>query len=190
MVTEKMSFSERIRRFVKENGSFVIFLLICLLASLFVPRFFSLNNFALVIKQGAIPIIGCCGMMIVLMTGGIDLSFGYMIGLSSITVGLLVKTHEIPAVPAIFLTILIGIIVGVVNGFCVQKIHVPAFITTLGTGYLILGIAQIISNGSSINRLPQAFLAIGKTKLLGGKLIANREGEDFVVDVILPIQEQ
>ena len=170
MITEKMSFSERIRRFVKENGSFVIFLLICLLASLFVPRFFSLNNFALVIKQGAIPIIGCCGMMIVLMTGGIDLSFGYMIGLSSITVGLLVKTHEIPAVPAIFLTILIGIIVGVVNGFCVQKIHVPAFITTLGTGYLILGIAQIISNGSSINRLPQSFLAIGKTKLLGGKL--------------------
>lgn len=170
MKAEHITFSDKLRRFVKENGSFVIFMLICILASLFVPRFASFNNFALVLKQASIPIIGCCGMMIVLMTGGIDLSFGYMIGLSSIAVGLMVKTHEMNPFLAIAITVLIGVVVGAVNGICVQKVHVPAFITTLGTGYLLLGIAQIISNGSSINRLPQAFLAIGKTKFAGGKL--------------------
>lgn len=161
------SSGENVRDFIKQNGSFVIFVLICLLASIFVARFASIKNFALILKQAAIPIIGCLGMTCVLMTGGIDLSLGYMIGLSSITIGLLIKTYEVPIALAICITLLIGVLVGLVNGLCVQKIHVPAFITTLGTGYVLLGVAQIISNGASINRLPEAFLAIGKTKVLG-----------------------
>ena len=157
----------KIRDFVKNNGSVVIFALIFIIACIFIPSFASLGNFAIVIKQAAIPIIGCLGMMTVLMTGGIDLSFGYVVGLSSISIGLLVKTYEMNIILAIIITLLIGVVVGLVNGFCVQKIHVPAFITTLGTGYLVLGAAQIISHGASINRLPEEFLAIGKTPFLG-----------------------
>ena len=156
-----------IRSFLKKNGSFVVFLFIFAIATLFVPRFASINNFALILKQAAIPIIGCLGMTCVLMTGGIDLSFGYAIGLSSITVGLLVKTYEVNTFVSILVTLLVGVIIGLINGLCVQKIKVPAFIATLGMGYVLLGISQIISNGSSINRLPEAFLAIGKTKILG-----------------------
>ncbi|MCI7704744.1 MAG: ABC transporter permease [Clostridiales bacterium] len=165
--TNRISAGERIRNFVKENGSFVIFMLICLLASCTIPRFASIKNFALILKQAAIPIIGCLGMTCVLMTGGIDLSLGYMIGLSSISIGLLIKTYEVPIALSICLTLLLGAAVGLINGLCVQKIRVPAFITTLGTGYVLLGVAQIISNGASINRLPQAFLILGKTKVLG-----------------------
>ena len=157
----------KIRDFVKNNGSVVIFALIFIIACIFIPSFASLDNFSIVIKQAAIPIIGCLGMMTVLMTGGIDLSFGYVVGLSSISIGLLVKTYEMNIILAIIITLLIGVVVGRVNGFCVQKIHVPAFITTLGTGYLVLGAAQIISHGASINRLPEEFLAIGKTPFLG-----------------------
>lgn len=157
----------KIRDFVKNNGSVVIFALIFVIACIAIPNFASLNNFSIIIKQAAIPIIGCLGMMTVLMTGGIDLSFGYVVGLSSICVGLLVKTYEIGIVPSILITLLIGVVVGTINGICVQKIHVPAFITTLGTGYIVLGFAQIISHGASINRLPEDFLAIGKTPFLG-----------------------
>lgn len=157
----------KIRDFVKSNGSVVIFALIFIIACIFIPNFASLGNFSIIIKQAAIPIIGCLGMMTVLMTGGIDLSFGYVVGLSSISIGLLVKTYEMNIILSIIITLLIGVVVGTINGFCVQKIHVPAFITTLGTGYLVLGAAQIISHGASINRLPEDFLAIGKTPFLG-----------------------
>ena len=159
--------TNKIRGFVKNNGSVVIFALIFIIACIFIPSFASLGNFSIIIKQAAIPIIGCLGMMTVLMTGGIDLSFGYVVGLSSISIGLLVKTYEMNIALAIIITLLIGVVVGLINGFCVQKIHVPAFITTLGTGYLVLGAAQIISHGASINRLPEEFLAIGKTPFLG-----------------------
>lgn len=151
--------------FVKKNGSAVIIIVLILFASVFVNHFLSLTNFALILKQAAIPVIACIGMTLVLMTGGIDLSLGYMIGLSSITVGLLVKTYEVNILLSILITLALGALVGLFNGFCVQRIRVPAFITTLGTGFILLGLAQIISNGASINHLPKEFLAIGKTKV-------------------------
>ncbi len=160
-----MTIKQRISDFIKHNGSVVIILLLVLFASVFVKNFFSLRNFALILKQAAIPSIACIGMTIVLMTGGIDLSLGYMIGLSSITVGLFVKTLGVSIPLSILLTLLVGVLVGLFNGVCVQYIKVPAFITTLGTGYILLGVAQIISNGASINHMPDAFLAIGKTKI-------------------------
>lgn len=163
---EKTS-GQAIRGFVKQNGSVVVFAIICLIAAVFVPRFASWNNLLLIIKQSAIPVIACIGMTMVLMTGGIDLSLGYTIGLSSTIIGLLIKTYEVNYLLAILATLAVGALIGLVNGFCVQTIKVPAFITTLGTGYIIFGVAQIISHGESVNRLPKSFLAIGKTEVLG-----------------------
>lgn len=144
---------QALRRFIKKNGSVVVFMIICVIAALSVPRFASVNNILLIVKQSAIPVIACIGMTMVLMTGGIDLSLGYTIGLCSTIVGMLVKTHEMAYIPAILITLFVGVIIGLVNGFCVQKIKVPAFITTLGTGYIIYGIAEIVSHGESVNRL-------------------------------------
>ncbi len=159
--------SEKSKRFVKTNGSVVIFLILAIIASIFVHNFFSLSNFSLIIKQAAIPIIACLGITLVLMTGGIDLSLGYTLGLCSITIGLLVKNTSLPIWLAIVITLGVGLLVGLVNGVLVQVIKVPAFITTLGSGYIIFGIAQIVSSGSDINRLPSEFRAIGVTDVLG-----------------------
>lgn len=163
MKTATATRGQAVRMFVKKNGSVVIFLLICLIAAIFIPNFASLSNFVIIIKQAAIPIVACVGMTLVLMTGGIDLSLGYNIGLCSIVLGLLVKTYEFPVWIGVVITLAIGSLVGLINGLCVQVIHVPAFITTLGTGYILLGLAQIVSNGASINRLPDELLALGKT---------------------------
>lgn len=164
---EKKSENQVFRTFIKKNGSLVIFMLICIIAAISVPRFASISNILLIVKQSAIPIIACIGMTMVLMTGGIDLSLGYTIGLASTITGLLVKTYEVPYALAILATLGVGFLIGLLNGFCVQGIKVPAFITTLGTGYIVFGIAQIISHGESVNRLPKSFLAIGKTEVLG-----------------------
>ena len=155
------------RRFVKRNGSGGIFLILAIIASIFVKNFFALNNFLTIIKQAAIPIIACLGITLVLMTGGIDLSLGYTLGLCSITVGLLVKGVGLPIWLSIFITLLVGLLVGFINGILVQVVKVPAFIVTLGTGYIIFGIAQIVSSGSDINRLPANFRAIGVTNIFG-----------------------
>jgi ribose/xylose/arabinose/galactoside ABC-type transport system permease subunit len=153
------------KKFIKDYGCVVIFFIICVIASIAIPRFLSFNNFMMIIKQASIPIIVCVAMTMVLMTGGIDLSLGYMIGLASIACGIFIKSMEMPIAVGILLTLLIGAAFGLLNGICIQLLHVPAFIATLGTGYIIYGIAQIISNGETVNHLPEAFLALGKTKI-------------------------
>jgi ribose transport system permease protein len=155
------------RSFIKTKGSVVIFLILWLFAMIFIPRFAMLENAQLIIKQAAIPVIACLGMTMVLMTGGIDLSLGYIVGLCSITAGILIKNVGMPVLPAVVITLAAGALIGLVNGFVVQVIKVPAFIATLGTGYIIYGLAQIVSQGRDINRLPQAFLALGRFEFLG-----------------------
>ena len=61
----------------------------------------------------------------------------------------------------------LGLGLGLCNGLITQFMRVPAFIATLGTGYVFYGVAQIVSQGSNIDRLPKAFLAIGRTPMFG-----------------------
>lgn len=156
-----------LRSFIKNRGSVIIFLILCIFAMIFIPRFAMLENAQLIIKQSAIPVIACLGMTLVLMTGGIDLSLGYTVGLCSITAGILVKSVGIPVIPVIIITLAVGGLIGLLNGVVVQVLKVPAFITTLGTGYVVLGLAQIVSQSRDINRLPQEFLVLGRFEFLG-----------------------
>lgn len=157
------SLKDFLRNFVKNNGAIVIFAIISLFALLFIKNFASAQNMLVIIKQSAIPVIACIGMTMVLMTGGIDLSFGYNIGFTSIVTGLLIKTMGAPVWLGILAALAAGTAIGFGNGILVEKINVPAFITTLGTGYIVLGAAQIVSKGNTINKLPEQLLAIGQT---------------------------
>ncbi|MBQ8027029.1 MAG: ABC transporter permease, partial [Clostridia bacterium] len=68
---------------------------------------------------------------------------------------------------ALIASIIVGGICGLINGILVQIAKIPAFIVTLGTGYIIYGVAQIASNGAAITNLEASVLAIGRTKILG-----------------------
>jgi ribose/xylose/arabinose/galactoside ABC-type transport system permease subunit len=149
------------------NVAPTIFLALVILASLFVKNFAEVDNAAVILKQSAIPAIAVIGMTMVLMTGGIDLSLGYVVGLASIVSGILANTLGWPT-PAVLAAILVlGLALGLGNGLITQFMRVPAFIATLGTGYVFYGLAQIVSQGSNIDRLPKSFLAIGRTPMLG-----------------------
>jgi ribose/xylose/arabinose/galactoside ABC-type transport system permease subunit len=158
---------EALRSFARQNGSFIIFAVLAIIASAAVPNFASPDNFVVIIKQSAIPVIACIGMTLVLMTGGIDLSMGYVVGFASITSGILAKTFNLPVPIVLAATLAIGALFGLANGCIIRFMRVPPFIATLGTGYIIYGLAQIVSAGSIVNRLPKAFLAVGRTDILG-----------------------
>jgi ribose/xylose/arabinose/galactoside ABC-type transport system permease subunit len=152
---------------VGRNVAPTIFLALVVLASLFVKNFADVDNAALILKQSAIPAIAVIGMTMVLMTGGIDLSLGYVVGLASIVSGILANMWAWPALAVLATVLVLGLGLGLCNGLITQFMRVPAFIATLGTGYVFYGIAQIVSQGSNINRLPKDFLAIGRTPILG-----------------------
>lgn len=154
--------------FVKKHGSVVIFALLFLLSSLFISRFLTVRNVMTIVKQAAVTVVSCMGLMLVLTTGGIDLSLGYTLGLCSIFLGILTLKYEVPAFTAVILTLLLGAVVGLFNGVIIQFLKVPAFIATLGVGYVLFGIAQIFGKGDAFYPLPDDLLVIGMYRPLSG----------------------
>jgi ribose/xylose/arabinose/galactoside ABC-type transport system permease subunit len=150
-----------------KNGSAVILGILVLLGIVFVRNFASIDNAVIIARQSAIPAIAVLGMTMVLMTGGIDLSLGFVVGLASTATGFMAKVWGLPAGFTVTATVLLGSLVGLFNGVIVQYMKVPAFIATLGMGYILYGTSQLISAGNVITRLPPSLLAVGRTELLG-----------------------
>jgi ribose/xylose/arabinose/galactoside ABC-type transport system permease subunit len=107
------------------------------------------------------------GMTFVIMTGGIDLSVGGIAALGSV-VAALTSSHGFFF--ALFVAVIAGTLVGIVNGFVVAWMRVPAFITTLATLYIVRGIAlRLINDAASINLNQKSdFTAIGNTTIGNG----------------------
>jgi ribose transport system permease protein len=154
-----------IRNFIRTNGSLIMFFVLWLLASAFVPNFASVDNNLVILRNSAIPIIAAIGVTMILVIGGIDLSIGFIVGFCSIFVGMLIKIYHLPIPLSIAIALMAGVAFGLFNGMITEKLKVPSFITTLGSGYIIYGLAQIISGGNVINQLPEIFLALGKFEL-------------------------
>lgn len=159
------------KNFLRQRGNVVIFLTFWIIAAIFIPRFITLNNNLNIIKQAAIPAISCLGMTFVLMTGGIDLSLGYNVGLCSYLFGQFAILWNINPILSMLMTIIVGMMVGLCNGVLIQYVKIPAFIVTLGTGYIVYGLAQILSNGSVLSGIPKEVLMYGRTLIFG--LTAN-----------------
>lgn len=156
-----------IKNLYLKHGPFVILFVLVTLASLFVPNFFNINNFQTLLKQWATPVLICIGINFILLIGGVDLSTGYVCGLCSIACGMMLKVLEWHPVVCIILAVCMGALFGVFNGLVVSYLNVPPFITTLGSGYIAYGLAQIISGSRSLNKLPKLFMAIGTTRVIG-----------------------
>lgn len=156
-----------IRSFLARNGSFVYIIVIYILAFIFVPSFGTLENANTIIRQAAVPVIACVGMSLILVTGNIDLSMGYTVGLISIICGILIKNIQMPLLFAIPLCLGIGILIGIFNGILIAYAKVPSFIATLGSGYIVYGLAQIVGGSNSINQLPEDFLNFGTLNVFG-----------------------
>ena len=127
------------------------------------PNFISLGNLVIISKHVAINAFLAIGMTYVIVTGGIDLSVGSIVGLVGMITGLLL-THGIPlpfmdatAYPSVFgivcFALLTGILVGLINGLLITRFTVAPFIATLGTMYIARGAALLISNGETFPNL-------------------------------------
>jgi ribose transport system permease protein len=105
-------------------------------------------------------------MVILLISGGLDLSVGSTLALVGVVTGL-VLSAGVGAVPAIFIGLLAGLGVGLVNGLLVAKMRINPFITTLGTMITVRGLLLILAKGRAILNLPDSYTVIGQGRLFG-----------------------
>ena len=134
--------------------------------SIKIPRFLSLDNILNVLRQTAIVAIVSFGSAMVIIIKGIDLSVGGLIACCAMVSGLMMKAG-IPMVFAMLCGIVVGALMGLFSGFMVEKLEVPAFITTLVIGQVANGIALMLNGGNSLGGFSDAYVFIGNGKILG-----------------------
>jgi erythritol transport system permease protein len=135
---------------------------VLLFFSIMVPTFLSTANLILMSKHVALNAFLAIGMTFVIITGGIDLSVGSIVGLCGMVAGYLVLngidlqigyTVYFNVVEIILITLAVGILIGAVNGLLITRLNVAPFIATLGTLYVARGFALLSSDGRTFPNL-------------------------------------
>lgn len=146
--------------------SVLILLVICVFATILSPSFLSVTNLFNVFKQITVAGIVGCGMTFVILTGGIDLSVGSILGLSGVLAsGVLASTGNTAA--AVAVSLVVGVACGAVNGFFVSVCGIPPFISTLGMMTLLRGVILVYTKGSPIPIKSDAYKFFGKGSIAG-----------------------
>lgn len=157
---QKTSKAQAWRNFIQVAGILPILVAICVIFSLVTPNFLSVGNLINVIRQASINIVLATGMTFVILTGGIDLSVGSILGVTAV-VGVLVSL--VPglgwfAVPA---ALIAGVFLGLLNGSLVAYLGLPPFIVTLGSYTALRGVAYLVANGTTVINRDLNFAWVG-----------------------------
>ena len=144
-----------------KGRTFIVLIILVIFFSFASSSFLQPSTLTMVAKHVALYGILALGMTFVIITGGIDLSVGSVVGLvgmlaggliqEGLTVGSKTIYFSVPAI--IVLMLLVGCLIGLVNGLIVTKLNVPAFIATLGTMYICRSLANLRSNGATFSKI-------------------------------------
>jgi len=143
-------------RLLLEGRAFFALVVIVVVFSILSPVYFSTANFLVMASHVAIYGLLAIGMLLVILTGGIDLSVGSTLGLCGVVAGALMQGVAIEAFGSVYypsvwvvvlLTCALGAFVGAVNGVLIAYFKVPAFVATLGVLYVARGVALLMTNG-------------------------------------------
>lgn len=131
------------------------------------PYFLSLKNFMNILSSVSVVGIIATGMTLVMITRGIDLSVGSIIALTGCVSALLIVNYQVSWPLAILITLIIGLLVGAVNGVLITRFKVVPFIATLGSMNIFRGIAFILTNGQAIYVPDKVITYLGTGKIFG-----------------------
>ena len=138
---------------VHAPGAFYLLAILSVVLAIWTPNFFSTANLANVALQVAVLTIVALGMTLVILTEGIDLSLGPLLGLCGVA-GALLVTAGYPLPVAVGSALVIGMIFGAVNGTLVAVVGMPPFVVTLGTFGIAQSVATVLTKGDSVTSLP------------------------------------
>lgn len=154
-------------RFLMKNIPFVGLVSLMIFMSTLSRVFLSTNNILNILRQASINGVVAFGMMTVILSAGIDLSVGSVLAVSSMIMAIMI-TAGVNQVLAITVALIVGLLIGFVNGLLISKGKLQPMIATLSTMMVFRGVTLYISNGVPVSRLGDGFLGwIGRGNVIG-----------------------
>lgn len=160
-----------LKHLLMNYNSVAIFLILLIFASFFVSKF--TRNYSTVLVEASI--YGCIaiGLSLVMLTGNIDLSVGFQAATSAVITVLVIQATGSVAL-GIIVALVVGAVMGCINGFVVTKLGISALIATIATNYIFKGIVYFFTKNGSIypeGELRNSLKALAKTKILDQKFL-------------------
>lgn len=146
----------------------IVLIGLCIVVGSFNSNFFTAGNFVRLVSSAAIPIVLCMGATFIILMGSIDLSVEGVVAMAAVLSSLLV-TNSVSSLEyglwaAIPVALVVGAAMGLVNGLLHIHLKIPSFMTTLGIGFVGLGIATATLGGLTVRIRDQDFryLSLGR----------------------------
>lgn len=179
--------------YIKNNPIVVLLTVVCLAVGFTVDNFFSWGNFNNLANNTAIRFLIALGVSGCLITKGTDLSAGRQVGLSACIAGVLLQRGDytgrlLPNIPemnmwlVLVIVLILGGLVGMINGLIIAYLNVPPFIATLGTQTIIYGTALIFTDAQPIGGFQKAYTGFINGTLFKGE---NYPGLPFLLLIAL-----
>lgn len=144
---KKLLNRENVALYVRNYALAVIFIFVCLVFAIASPTFLTMTNIIGVLRQVSVNGILAVGMMMVIITGGIDLSIGPLAATAGVVSALLLEKNEGILVPAILAGVLSAAIISMWTGVLVAKMRIAPFIASLSTMSIAKGVVLVIADG-------------------------------------------
>ena len=143
----------------------LILLVVAVMGFIKGKAFLNYANLEAILIGMSYDLLFALGMTIVLIQGGIDLSVGSVMAFTGIVTTLLLQRGV--AVPFAIVSGLAAMSVGALNGILVAKVKVAPFVATLGSMSIFRGLCYVLTSGYFVNKLPAAYVSLGRGRLLG-----------------------
>jgi ribose transport system permease protein len=162
-----VTYQERLWRLFNRFGPAVMLMAVVAGMSIAHPDFLTISNLMTIGLQAAVRALLAIGELLVIISGGIDLSVGTAMSLSMVTMGLYVINSHGSLEIGMLIAIATGVLVGLVNGTLVAFLGLPPFIITLGMLGIAQGLALTLSSGFSMYGFPKEFDFLGGGQIIG-----------------------
>ena len=152
--------------FLKRNlGTIIGLIILVVIVSMSTPKFLTTSNLLNLLKANSVNAIICCGMLMAILMGEIDISVGSTVGLTGVIGAYMITNLEAPVWVTVIACLAIGALIGTSNGVAIAYLQVPAFVATLATQCIGRGLTEIISGGVTIRIRNDAYTALGNTNI-------------------------
>jgi methyl-galactoside transport system permease protein len=181
------TFQKRILTFLLENAIYVVLVLLVVGISIQDPNFLSLGSLRNILLSSSTKLILALGSAMVLISGGVDLSAGRVVGFAAVLSASMLQIEDyprrfypalsqVPLLGPILLALALGAVIGALNGLAVAKLRIPPFIATLGSMVIVFGLNLIYfdqepNNSQPIGGLRPDFTDLGSGAIFGMPII-------------------
>lgn len=147
---------------VSELMIFLVVIILFVVGAIVNPRFVGIENQKIMTRDAAILAIAAIGVGFPIITGGIDLSIGSIVGLGGVLSAYFVVKLGLPIWASLTLALLVGVVIGSIHGLFVTKFNMHGFLITLVTLGVARGFILVLTNGTPITGVPDEFTVLGQ----------------------------